>query len=137
MFRFEAGRVYVLSYPELECLAPSANYKGKYDTYIACPTCLLYVRRDSHLVPVAIQLQPGEKQLVWTPDDSQSDWLFAKMWVREADAQIHQVMARHLQASHKLGSGTNSVLLCVTKFSFPEGSERVVHLVCLSVSARN
>ncbi|KAK2175219.1 hypothetical protein NP493_743g03006 [Ridgeia piscesae] len=93
----EAGRVYFLSYPELEVLEQCTNYKGKYDQYITCPSCLLYVRRDGHLVPVAIQLHPGTVHPVWTPADSSTDWLFAKMWVREADAQIHQVMSRHLQ----------------------------------------
>ncbi len=102
----QAGRVYFLSYPELEVLEQCTNYKGKYDQYITCPSCLLYVRRDGHLVPVAIQLHPGTVHPVWTPADSSTDWLFAKMWVREADAQIHQVMSRHLQVNNRTNNTT-------------------------------
>ncbi len=33
---------------------------------------------------------------MYLPTDSESDWLYAKMWVRVADAQIHQIVSRHL-----------------------------------------
>lgn len=42
-------------------------------------------------------LQDGTS-LLFTPKDCPEDWLLAKMWVREADAQIHHVISRHLKS---------------------------------------
>ena len=68
--------------------------RSKYRSYAADPLCLFYVRSSGDLVPIAIQLfqQPSDTNPIWTPSDSKYDWMLAKMWFRNADHQIHQVM---------------------------------------------
>ena len=90
----QEGHVYMLSYPELDNLKWSTDYKGKYERHITSPICLLYVNKDDKCVPLAINLELGGP--VWTPRDAPLDWKLAKMWVREADVQVHQVVSRHL-----------------------------------------
>ena len=60
--------------------------------YACASLGLFYVKQRRDLVPIAIQLhqQPSDDNLIWTPNDK-SDWLYAKMWLRNSDAQFHQV----------------------------------------------
>ena len=61
---------------------------------LAVPMCLFYVREDEAFVPVAIQLgQESENFPIWTPKDEPLDWLFAKMWFKNADFQVHQTIS--------------------------------------------
>ena len=55
---------------------------------------LFYVRDSGDMVPIAIQLyqEPSDTNPIWTPKDSEYDWLFAKMWLRNADTQYQQVV---------------------------------------------
>ena len=61
--------------------------------YLAEPIALFYVKSSGKLVPIAIQLfqQPSDINPIWTPNDSHFDWLLAKMWLGNADHQVHQV----------------------------------------------
>lgn len=74
--------------------------------YICAPHCLLY-NKQGKIIPIAIQLLPPNESgeaLVFTPNDSGgefSDWLVAKMWVRTADANVHQY-STHLLGTHML-----------------------------------
>ena len=54
---------------------------------------LFYVKGSGDLVPIAIQLhqQPSPDNPIWTPNDSDLDWICAKFWLRNADTQYHQV----------------------------------------------
>ena len=67
--------------------------EGKNSRYITPAMGLFFVRRNGDLVPIAIQLHqiPGEGNPIWTPDDDEYDWLHAKLWLRAADTQHHQV----------------------------------------------
>ena len=56
--------------------------------------CLLYVNKDGKCLPLAINLEVGGP--VWTPRDRAIEWKVAKMWLRSADVQVHQVVSRHL-----------------------------------------
>ena len=54
-------------------------------------------------MPIAIKLQntpeAGTKEVeypIWTPKDKEHEWLYAKLWVKMADAQMHHVVSRHL-----------------------------------------
>ena len=53
---------------------------------------LFYVKGSGDLVPIAIQLhqQPSKNNPIWTPNDSELDWLCAKLWLRNSDTQFHQ-----------------------------------------------
>ena len=81
--------MYIVDYKELEGI----NTTGE-STYTAQPLGLFYVKASGDLVPIAIQLlqQPGDDNPIWTPGDSQYDWLLAKMWLRNADHQVQQVV---------------------------------------------
>ncbi len=57
--------------------------------YSAPCTCLMYVDTDKKLRPIAIQLLPNG--LIFTPKDTKWQWTYAKMAVRNADAQYHQI----------------------------------------------
>ena len=55
---------------------------------------LFYVNKSGHLMPIAIQLrqQPGPENPIWTPNEpNEHDWMLAKLWLRVADANVHQV----------------------------------------------
>ena len=56
---------------------------------------LFYVRNNGDLVPIAIQLhqKSSDTNPIWTLKDSKYDWIYAKLWLRNADCQFHQVSA--------------------------------------------
>ena len=56
---------------------------------------------NDDLLPVAIQLgqTPGPDCPIWTPNDTRDDWLQAKFWFRNADAQVGQLVT-HLAQTH-------------------------------------
>ncbi|KAL3883124.1 hypothetical protein ACJMK2_029417 [Sinanodonta woodiana] len=93
----EAGHVYILDYKLLE------GIPRKEGSYLPNPLCLMYVRADEALVPIAIQLEqiPSPDHLIWTPNDTELDWLFAKTWVKSADAHVHAIYT-HLFRAHYL-----------------------------------
>ena len=62
-----------------------------------CPALgLFYVRRNGDIIPIAIQFHqvPSEANPIWTANDSELDWIYAKMWLRNADTQWHRVSFR-------------------------------------------
>ena len=90
----QEGHFYLVNYKELDGITFSGGEEGS--GYTAEPLALFYVKSSGDLVPVAIQLlqQPGETNPIWTPSDSEYDWLQAKMWLRNADYYIHQVFGK-------------------------------------------
>ncbi|XP_056594663.1 polyunsaturated fatty acid lipoxygenase ALOX8-like [Triplophysa dalaica] len=98
----EKGRVYLLDYEILDKL-PANTVNGK-QTYLTAPLCLLYYNQNEELKPIAIQLQQvrGAENPVFLPSDSTADWLLAKMWVRNSDFVVHQVVS-HLLRTHFVG----------------------------------
>ncbi|KAL3883125.1 hypothetical protein ACJMK2_029418 [Sinanodonta woodiana] len=93
----EAGHVYLLDYKVLQ------DVPRKIDRYLPNPLCMLYVRSNGTLVPIAIQLgqSPEEANLIWTPHDTELDWLFAKTWVKTADIHVH-ALNTHFYRSHRV-----------------------------------
>ena len=67
--------------------------KGDDLRYVTPAMGLFFVRNNGDIVPIAIQLgqTAGEGNPIWTPNDSEYDWLNAKLWLRAADTQYHQV----------------------------------------------
>ncbi|KAL3883129.1 hypothetical protein ACJMK2_029422 [Sinanodonta woodiana] len=93
----EAGHIYLLDYKVLKGV-PRRN-----DRFLPNPLCMLYVRPDGTLVPIAIQLEqsPEESDIIWTPHDTELDWLFAKTWVKTADIHVH-ALNTHYYRSHRI-----------------------------------
>ncbi|KAK3579734.1 hypothetical protein CHS0354_008875 [Potamilus streckersoni] len=90
----EAGHIYLLDYKVLKGV-PRRN-----DRYLPTPLCMMYVRPDGALVPIAIQLGQSseESNLIWTPHDDELDWLFAKTWVKTADIHVHALNTHYYRA---------------------------------------
>ena len=83
--------MYIVDYKELEGIVLT-DVDGA-SGHTVQPLGLFYVKSSGDLVPIAIQLfqQPSDTNPIWTPNDSQYDWLLAKMWLRNADYQVQQV----------------------------------------------
>uniref|UniRef100_W5KEZ0 Zgc:152891 n=1 Tax=Astyanax mexicanus TaxID=7994 RepID=W5KEZ0_ASTMX len=98
----ERGAIFLLDYGILDQL-PANILNGK-QTYLAAPLCLLHYNQYGEMKPIAIQLQKnaGPQNPVFLPSDSEPDWLLAKMWVKNADFQVHQLLS-HLLRTHLLG----------------------------------
>ncbi|XP_071335427.1 hydroperoxide isomerase ALOXE3-like isoform X2 [Trachinotus anak] len=66
--------------------------------------CLLYLTPEKTLLPIAIQLgqHPSEENQIFLPSDLESDWLLAKIFVRNADA-VYSEMISHFLRTHQLG----------------------------------
>ncbi|XP_030638932.1 arachidonate 15-lipoxygenase B [Chanos chanos] len=98
----ESGRIYLLDYEVLEDLP--ANVINERQHYLTAPLCLLYYNQQGELKPIAIQLKQtaGENNPVFLPSDPEPDWLLAKIFVRNADFQCHQLLSHYLR-THALG----------------------------------
>ena len=86
--------VYIVDYEILNDVPHYGTIDKKLERRYACPALgLFYVRSDGNILPIAIQLQqePNKDNPVWTPNDNELDWIYAKMWLRNTDAQWHQV----------------------------------------------
>lgn len=71
--------------------------------YTCAAMGLFYVKGTGDMVPIAIQLHQGPDVTnpLWTPNDSELDWTYAKMWLRNADMQLHQVSFQVKDLSHR------------------------------------
>ena len=69
------------------------NDKEVQRRYTCAALGLFYVKGSGDTIPIAIQFHqvPSETNPIWTPNDSELDWTYAKMWLRNADTQWHQV----------------------------------------------
>jgi len=60
--------------------------------------CLLYLEDSQRLRPLAIQLgRDPAKEPVFTPNDSEADWLAAKIYLRCSEGNTHQMIAHALR----------------------------------------
>ncbi|KAM6905681.1 hydroperoxide isomerase ALOXE3-like [Lycodopsis pacificus] len=81
---------------------PTRVYHGE-PLHVTPGLCLLYVNPENKLMPIAIQLQqqPAELNPIFLPSDLETDWLLAKMFIRNADCMDHQSV-QHLMKTHFL-----------------------------------
>ncbi|XP_071386315.1 polyunsaturated fatty acid lipoxygenase ALOX15B-like [Centroberyx affinis] len=95
------GNIFISDYKIIEGL-PTKLIDGK-PVALTAALCLLYVNPEKKLLPIAIQLgqQPSENNPIFLPSDSESDWLLAKIFVRNADF-VHHEFVSHLQNTHLL-----------------------------------
>ncbi|XP_007567349.1 arachidonate 12-lipoxygenase, 12R-type-like [Poecilia latipinna] len=97
----EKGNIYLCNYQILDGVA-TRDIKGK-KQYLMAPLVLLHKTAEDKLMPIAIQLQqkPGADNPIFLPSDSEHDWLLAKIFVRSAEFNFHQLNC-HLLRTHLL-----------------------------------
>ncbi|XP_061785003.2 hydroperoxide isomerase ALOXE3-like [Nerophis lumbriciformis] len=81
---------------------PGRMYNGV-SLQVPAGLCLLYLNPEKKLKPIAIQLQqqPSEENPIFLPSDSETDWLLAKIFIKQADILDHQA-SRHFKDTHFL-----------------------------------
>ncbi|CAH3027905.1 unnamed protein product [Porites evermanni] len=92
-----AGRIYIVDYKILEDIPHYGQDREDLERRYMCASFgLFYVKGSGDLVPIAIQLhqQPSPDNPIWTPNDSDLDWICAKLWLRNADTQYHSFSLR-------------------------------------------
>ncbi|XP_066444641.1 hydroperoxide isomerase ALOXE3-like [Eleutherodactylus coqui] len=101
------GNVFLADYKILQGIPANDCINGK-QQYISAPMCLLWKDPQDQLLPIAIQLgqTPGEQTPIFLPSDSEWDWTLAKIWVRNAEFQVHQTIY-HLLHTHLLAEVFN------------------------------
>ncbi|XP_066285942.1 allene oxide synthase-lipoxygenase protein-like [Branchiostoma lanceolatum] len=94
----EAGHIYIVDCGILDGLQQNTT-RGSF--YLAAPLALFHVNRLGDFLPIAIQInqRPGNDNPVFTSEDSDIDWLMAKIFLRNADAQL-QLVVSHLLDTH-------------------------------------
>ncbi|XP_078022370.1 polyunsaturated fatty acid lipoxygenase ALOX15B-like isoform X2 [Epinephelus lanceolatus] len=97
----EKGNIFLCDYKRLDGL--KANTINGKQQYLMAPLVLLHKTPDDKLMSIAIQLKqtPAEDNPIFLPTDSEYDWLTAKIFVRSADFNEHQVNV-HLLRTHLL-----------------------------------
>ncbi|XP_030004877.1 hydroperoxide isomerase ALOXE3-like [Sphaeramia orbicularis] len=95
------GNIFLLDYKNLDGV--KANIINGKLQYLMAPLVLLHKTPENKLVPVAIQLKqcPADDNPIFLPTDDEYDWLLAKIFVRSADFNEHQLNA-HLLRTHLL-----------------------------------
>ncbi|XP_049899817.1 polyunsaturated fatty acid lipoxygenase ALOX15B-like [Epinephelus moara] len=97
----EKGNIFLCDYKRLDGLKANTIHGKK--QYLMAPLVLLHKTPDNKLMPVAIQLKqtPAEDNPIFLPTDSEYDWLTAKIFVRSADFNEHELNV-HLLRTHLL-----------------------------------
>ncbi|XP_020775833.2 polyunsaturated fatty acid lipoxygenase ALOX8-like [Boleophthalmus pectinirostris] len=98
----EMGNMFISDYKIMEGIA-TRDVNGQ-AVYVASGFCLFYLNSDKELVPIAIQLAqtPSKDNPIFLPTDSDSDWLLAKMFIKNTDYLLHQGV-EHILKTHMLG----------------------------------
>ncbi|KAM4604000.1 polyunsaturated fatty acid lipoxygenase ALOX15B-like [Polymixia lowei] len=97
----QKGNMFLLDYKCFDGV--KANVINGKQQYLMAPLVLLHRTPDDKLMPIAIQLKqkPADDNPIFLPTDSEYDWLIAKIFVRSADFNEHQLNV-HLLRTHLL-----------------------------------
>ncbi|XP_073349122.1 hydroperoxide isomerase ALOXE3-like [Pagrus major] len=110
----EKGNIFLCDYERLDGL-PTRMYDGQF-LHVTAGLCLFYMNPENKLMPIAIQLhqQPSEENPIFLPSDPETDWLLAKMFIKNADLMQHQSVY-HFLRTHNVAE----VFTVATLRSFP------------------
>ncbi|XP_053170260.1 polyunsaturated fatty acid lipoxygenase ALOX15B-like [Scomber japonicus] len=95
------GNMFLCDYKLLDGV--KTNTINNTQQYLAAPLVLLHRTPDDKLMPIAIQLKQkaGENNPIFLQTDSKYDWLTAKIFVKGAEFNMHQLNF-HLLRTHLL-----------------------------------
>ncbi|XP_056283559.1 hydroperoxide isomerase ALOXE3-like [Pseudoliparis swirei] len=95
------GNIFLSDQKKMDGIPPRV-YNGE-PLHVTAGLCLFYLNPENKLRPIAIQLlqQPSAQNPIFLPSDSETDWLLAKMFIKNADAMDHQAV-QHLMKIHFL-----------------------------------
>ncbi|XP_044025317.1 hydroperoxide isomerase ALOXE3-like [Siniperca chuatsi] len=110
----EKGNIFLSDQKKMDGI-PARAQKGE-PLHVTAGLCLFYLNPENKLMPIAIQLhqQPSEQNPIFLPSDPETDWLLAKMFIKNADSMDHQAV-HHLLNTHFL----TEVYAVATLRSFP------------------
>ncbi|XP_047193986.1 hydroperoxide isomerase ALOXE3-like [Hippoglossus stenolepis] len=96
------GNIFLYDQKKLDGI-PTYLYNGESLT-VTSGLCLFYLNPENKLMPIAIQLhqQPSEKNPIFLPSDLETDWLLAKIYIKNADMLDHEAV-HHLMKTHFMG----------------------------------
>jgi len=97
----EDGNIFICDKKKMDGI-PARDYDDE-PLHVTPGLCLFYLNPEKKLMPIAIQLyqQPSEENPIFLPSDSETDWLLAKMFFKNADLMDHQAV-HHLMNTHYL-----------------------------------
>ncbi|KAK7884631.1 hypothetical protein WMY93_027754 [Mugilogobius chulae] len=97
----EAGNIFLYDAKKFEGIPPR-TYNGR-ALHVTPGLCLFYLNSEKQLKPIAIQLyqKPAEDNPIFLPSDLETDWLLAKMFIKNAVIMEHQSV-NHLMNTHLL-----------------------------------
>ncbi|XP_076001990.1 hydroperoxide isomerase ALOXE3-like [Genypterus blacodes] len=106
----QKGKVFLCDYKRIDGI-PSHVYNDEPLHWAPC-LCLFYLNPQSKLMPIAIQLhqQPSDENPIFLPSDLETDWLLAKLFVKNADCNEHQAVS-HLLKTHYMAEAINIATL--------------------------
>ncbi|XP_076825128.1 allene oxide synthase-lipoxygenase protein-like [Clavelina lepadiformis] len=93
----QAGKIYISDYKELLEGVERNVVNGK-ELYCPDAVGLFYVNDEGKFLPIAIQLVPGDRGYLFTPEDN-NRWLLAKMYFRCAGSSQH-LWVNHFLVTH-------------------------------------
>ncbi|KAK1888703.1 Hydroperoxide isomerase ALOXE3 [Dissostichus eleginoides] len=97
----EKGNMFLYDQKKMDGIPPAA-YNGE-PLHVTAGLCLFNLNPENKLMPIAIQLnqQPSEKNPIFLPSDPETDWLLAKLFIKNADCMDHESV-HHLMRTHFL-----------------------------------
>lgn len=101
--RLRQGKIFMIDYtPALLQFTQRINAQtGPHARFQYAPRCLLYLNKELRLLPIAIELMLSKDNhssgQVYTPLDSQTEWMLAKSHFLAADFTIHELYSNFIR----------------------------------------
>ncbi|KAG8011325.1 Hydroperoxide isomerase ALOXE3 [Nibea albiflora] len=95
----EKGNIFLYDQKKMDGMQ-GRLYNGEH-LHVTAGLCLFYMNPKNKLMPIAIQLhqKPSEENPIFLPSTTETDWLLAKMFIKNADAMDHESV-HHLMNTH-------------------------------------
>ena len=89
----QEGRIYISDFkPLTEGAAFNPDPTTKQPLFAPLAIGLFHSTKDGCFNPIAIQLTPDDAESIFSPNDSEDDWLLAKMYFQAAKTSVHEVI---------------------------------------------